>query len=103
MSYPNGQEKDIPTGIKTTYSNEKAKYQAYISGCYQIFEEAQVLDFGQYETTLADGSKKSYLEQFNFKQFQNTLGVFNPERQESCPKEIHAKMKLVYPFVVTIA
>lgn len=98
----NGQEKEIPAGIRTTYNRKKSKYQAYVVGNYQFLEEPQIVDFGQYETTLADGSKKSYSERFNLKQFQNTLGVFTPDLKETCSKEIYAKMELVYPFVVTI-
>lgn len=101
MIYPNGEIHEIPDGIVTTYTEGK-KYQAYVVKNYRIFDKAQLFDFGHYETTLKDGSHKSYKERFNLKQFQNTLGRYNEVLDETCKKEIMVVMELTYPFVVNI-
>lgn len=69
---------------------------------YQIFDKAQLFDFGRCETTLKDGSHKSYEERFNLKQFPNTLGRYNKALDETCKKEIMVVMELTYQFVVNI-
>jgi len=94
--------KSIPDGIITTFT-EGTNYQAYVVAEYTILEKPEMFDFACYDTLLADNSKKSYVERFKCKQFQNTYG--KKTRQSSCEsgkKEIGVVMKLKYPFVVKL-